>query len=60
MSMMLRNWWCPRCRQWLASEDIAKYRHIVCGTKCQWRSFTLLVLATSEDPDTASTAELGS
>ena len=36
----LRNWWCARCRAWIASCDMYEDRTCrVCGKKCEWREF---------------------
>ena len=38
----LRNWWCVKCRAWLASCDIdAAQRHRECGTRCEWREYRI-------------------
>lgn len=46
---LLRNWWCPECKQCLASEDIERGRHTECNTKCEWRTFVSVLFATPAD-----------
>ena len=36
----LRNWWCPKCKEWLASCDIdLAQRHRECYAKVEWRRY---------------------
>ena len=36
----LRNFWCPRCMEWVASADIStRHIHYGCGEKCQYIKF---------------------
>lgn len=51
MNARLRNFWCPCCREWLASLEVDRKRvHIECGTVAEWRDFPLsVVVAPSEE-----------
>jgi hypothetical protein len=38
MKVTMWNWWCPKCRAWVASCELDDRRvHRECQTKAQWR-----------------------
>lgn len=40
---MLRNWWCSKCRMWVASVDTdLAQRHRKCQTRCQWLEYDVM------------------
>ena len=64
MIVELLNWWCPECRDWVASDDMNEAnRHRECKTKCEWVRFTpcvfSCVLKGADDDGRANTDATG-
>lgn len=39
----LRNWWCSKCKIWLASCDLDRTeRHRKCQVKAEWREYKVM------------------
>ena len=40
--IVISNWWCPKCKRQLSSEDTDQRRvHYECGERAQWRRYLL-------------------
>lgn len=47
--LSLRNWWCPKCRTWLAHADVLCGKHVVCKTAVEWLEFVPEVFRVEDD-----------
>lgn len=49
--ILLKNYWCPQCRVWVAASDIVCGKHIDCRTAVEWREFVPAVFRQDKDEE---------